>query len=821
MDAAGGSIFQGANISISNSRNEEEEEDLEDQIRRKEELQNLLITKLDDFKFDESTVNSSLISAISDDAQDKFLKAENEHEQLKVLFEVRGRELAALREEHKKVTEKLQHQVDVVKKKLTLTEAEFEQLKLSYKNSEELLGEKIQKVNELTSLLENKEQQINDFKRERENLQIEISTYKSTIDGMHRELQGDKNPFSNINKHHNSEELKAAHKEQITKLETLLEEKIIQAKHIEKENINLKQELSKFIEVNEENSTIIKALTKNFEDAQNQCETLIEVVETLSNENKHLQDRVNNIYSNSPIKRSSTDFNTLVSSVEKLKKMLLDKSVQINTLNAKLNNYEENLKELMEYRKLKTDSYRKEFQQCDNADHSKNLILMQNDLRNYKQTIEDKNQQILQLNSTNKDLLTKLEETLSQTRNDIQTFSAKYSIPQLEKMTEELHRAGLRIQELEEQLQISEELKLQLIRQDEDNKHQLEALKTVSEKERNNFENEIKKLKNDLIVSSNEIEQLNRILQEKSQRNIKTEDESLKQEYLKCVQALRMSENKIKELEESMKQILELKNEAERDKCSIELKLKAANEEYDNSAKQFDQLTTELHRKDELIATLQNKISSLTDEIKLINKKIDESTQTDNIRAQMQQVENNNEANLMTIELNLREEIQQEYFSKLNEIEEKYQTASNSTKSQSKAHLEKLKNQEVKFRKHLALILSECQRKIEGFESERAELLRRLNGSQSLLAAAKAKEERFNKLVEELCVKNAREAEKWKLWSQKLVNNCLKIEAVNKKSRDNILFKMQVYDSKVKAVEKASGKSKEKCAMKRAQSRSE
>lgn len=38
MDNPGISLFQGTDININNSQNNEEEEDLEDQIRRKEEV---------------------------------------------------------------------------------------------------------------------------------------------------------------------------------------------------------------------------------------------------------------------------------------------------------------------------------------------------------------------------------------------------------------------------------------------------------------------------------------------------------------------------------------------------------------------------------------------------------------------------------------------------------------------------------------------------------------------------------------------------------------------------------------------------------------
>lgn len=130
------------------------------------------------------------------------------------------------------------------------------------------------------------------------------------------------------------------------------------------------------------------------------------------------------------------------------------------------------MKELLEYRQLKSDIYKKEFQQCgklikqrnlghfniylfsENKDHIKSLLIMQNDIQNYKRLIEDKNQQILSLDSTNKELLAKLEDMLSQTRNDIQNFSHKYNLPQLEKMTDDLKKSQEKIEKLEVSLYV-------------------------------------------------------------------------------------------------------------------------------------------------------------------------------------------------------------------------------------------------------------------------------------------------------------------------------------------------------------------------------
>lgn len=855
METPGASIFQGTNISINKSRNEEEEEDLEDQKRRNEELQNLLMTKLDDFNYDESTMNSSIISTISiDDARNEYLTAENANDQIKVLYEVRGRELQALREEYKNVVENKTKQINDLKKKLTLTEAELEQIKVSYKNSEELLVEKVESIKELTSILESKEKQIELYRKDTENLHLEVATYKSTIEDIHRQMQGDRNPFANSNKHFNSEELKTAHKEQIDRLENLLEEKTRLAKHSERENQALKQELNKVIESNSDNSKLIETLTRNFEDAQKQCENLIDVIETLSNENNHLQNRVNNVYNHSPGKRNSLDINSLVSHVDKLKKMLVDKSVQINTLGVKLNNYEANLKELLEYRKLKSDAYQKEFQQCENEDHTKNLLLMQNDLQNYRRIIEDKNQQILNLNSTNKDLLAKMEETLSQTRNDIQKFSAKYSLPQLDKMAQDLKTSERHITELQEKLKHSEEQRLHLAQEDKnkekEHKEELEALKLISEKDRNNFENEIKKLHNELSISLNEITNLKQHIQElsnensklQSQLNIGFEDTSVKKQYLESIQALRDARNEVKRLQETVDELRNLKTIAEGDRCTFEFeakdakyKLESVDKYLSKLEKQLDQATEDLQSKDQIINTLQKNVADLTKKLNTKSSEIVEkecscknSLQNNkeplsdkkirrNLDAELKAVEEldrDNEANMISLELKIREEIQKEYFDKLIEIEETYQKACNSSNALCKEKIHKLKNQESKFREHLSVISNECRKRIEEFETDREDLIKNINTLQNQFAEfkkySKFREDNFRKLIEDLENKNKTEGEKWKLWSQKLINSCLKIETVNKKSRDNILFKMQRYDSNVEVVEKAYEKAKKK-----------
>lgn len=100
------------------------------------------MAKLDDFNFDESTVNSSTnISVASlDDLQNKYSETINPNEQIKILYEVRLRELNKLRGEYESYKKEKSREIDNLKNKMFIYEAEIQQMKISLKNSEELLG---------------------------------------------------------------------------------------------------------------------------------------------------------------------------------------------------------------------------------------------------------------------------------------------------------------------------------------------------------------------------------------------------------------------------------------------------------------------------------------------------------------------------------------------------------------------------------------------------------------------------------------------------------------------------------------------------------
>nr|CAI5869358.1 unnamed protein product [Callosobruchus analis] len=523
----GSSLFQNTDLNLNKSQNDEEEEDLEDQKRRKEELQNLLVAKLDDFNFDESTINSStnVSTASNEDIQHKYKYTSTPNEQLQVLYEIRTRELSALKEEYEKYKVEKSKEIDALRNKLILGEAENYQLKVSLKNAENLLVEKVTSISELKNELTSVENRAKQYEKVIDELRLEISTYQTTLNDLHMEKMTD----TPLSKKINAEEIQKIHQEQISKLETLLSDQTRISEQYAKEINKLRQELQRLVDIELTDKNAINALTTNFDSAQKQCAELINIIEVLTNENRHLQERLNSSFHNVQLGRADTRNsldNSLDQQLERLKQMLVDKTVHMDTLNMKLKNYEDCVKELIEYRQLKNDALKKELQECNNQEHTKTLLLFRNEINNNEKLLQDKDKQISTLNSNNRELLEKMEAMLSQTRHDIQNISYKYNIPQLEKMAEDFKTAELRIKELEDKLSKSEDKRLSLVQKLQKlDKKELESemknLKLHHEKEKTNLENQIKKLQNDLEVASSEIENLKKYINELIDENSK------------------------------------------------------------------------------------------------------------------------------------------------------------------------------------------------------------------------------------------------------------------------------------------------------------
>ncbi|KAL1512892.1 hypothetical protein ABEB36_002397 [Hypothenemus hampei] len=462
MDNPGLSLFQGADLQLNNSNNIEEEEDLEDQLRRKEELQNLLQANLDDFNFEDSTINTSTnVSIVSaENLEQVYKEAITPHEQLKVLYDVKCREIQTLKDEYEKLKAEKNKEIELVKNQKLLMESELRQVQISLKNAENLLVGEKESYHTLEKKLREKESENEKFKELINDYENNLEAYKTEVTELTLKLS--QNGLFNLDAKYNSEELKNSLQTKINHLENLLEENTKKLEICTNEKQSLQEEVQRIISdkaiIEEENNLILA----NFESAQQQCKDLISVIEMLKQENDHFKARLSESLQGNNCDESNRNAKES-DSAGKLKRMLVDKSVELNTLKTQLRYYENDIKELIEYRQLKCDVWKKDFQKCDNRSHTKDLLLMQNELQNYKTLIDDKNRQILLLTSNNTDLKEKIEEMLLQTRNEIQNISSKYNMPKLQLMSKELEKAETAGKILTKKLEESEQRRLSLL----------------------------------------------------------------------------------------------------------------------------------------------------------------------------------------------------------------------------------------------------------------------------------------------------------------------------------------------------------------------
>ncbi|XP_044755654.1 myosin-1-like [Coccinella septempunctata] len=510
MDDPGMSLFQGKGLDIvDNNENQEEAEDLEEQIRRREELQNLLINALDEFKYDDSTMNSSTnISVASAEYIDQAYKdVQTPYEQLKLLYDIRMKEIQTLKGEFDDYKENMGREMDSLKRRLTLQEAETSQVEISLRNTKSLLVEKTDIIATQEKNLAMKDEEIGSLQKTVEQLEFDVQAYKSTVEELQLKFAMETGPFNVAARVFNVEELQNNHKEQIEKLEAILEEQRRKIEILEKDRIILETDLKRTIENSSENESLqnntIKLLNDNIESAQNQCKDLLNLVEMLTKENEHYRNRIHKFESSEPIllsnsfKRKSLDYDTLVIHNERLKKMLLDKDVELTTLKSKTRFYENDVKELLEYRKMKNLSFSNI--QCNQPEHSRILCVAEHEMRKLQDSLVEKQQEIDQLTSINVELEDKIENMIKQTRSDLQNLSNKYKLPELETMSEELLNAEEKIKELQQKLEASEA--------------EIESLKS------NNSNKDLNNLKLKLQESEENILSLRKIIKEKEENN--------------------------------------------------------------------------------------------------------------------------------------------------------------------------------------------------------------------------------------------------------------------------------------------------------------
>ncbi|XP_060528147.1 early endosome antigen 1-like [Cylas formicarius] len=377
-------------------------------------------------------------------------------------------------------------------------------------------------------MLQKQEIEMQGLKQIIKNHETDINVYKEQITELEMKLQSQNGPF-NLNFKYNSEELQKSLQNKISQLEISLEKQDRSIQILEAEKQHLKEELGIIIRERDQLQHDNAIILTNCDEAQQQCQDLLNVIEMAKREHDHLKESLEHSGHHSRSfdfsKIESQDPTTLAKHLEKLKKMLVDKSYEIDSLNAKQKHYEKDLQELLTYRQLKCDMYKKEFEHCNNSSHTRDFLLMQNDLQNYQRTIDDRDQQILNLNSMNKDLQEKIKNMIQQTRNEIQNFSHKYSMPQLTSMSEELTKATETNRELNKKLLESEEKRHSLLQE----------------------------LTSKITSNENESREITQLLENEKEKNMKLSEEL--KEYKDCVSKLSGEVSELKVHNENLKSI--------------------------------------------------------------------------------------------------------------------------------------------------------------------------------------------------------------------------------------------------------------------------
>ncbi|KAJ8913611.1 hypothetical protein NQ315_013433 [Exocentrus adspersus] len=337
----------------------------------------------------------------------------------------------------------------------------------------------------------------------------------------------------------------------------------------------------------------------------------------------------------------------------------------------------------------------------------------------------------------------------------------------------------------------------------EDVLEDLTSAKTIAEGEKCTYQYQLKDCENQLqhTCKTNkkleaEMDALTNQLQEKEDRMYQLMQNNAKEEIDKLKEALSYKDNILKICEENKKELNELLHKTQ-------LQLEDAKNE---------------------VLVLQNKLAEMDDtkvrhsieqELKETESQVEQSKLEEADGCETEHFKKCVQAEILKCELKLREDLQVEYLRKMRDIEKKYKKACSATNQLYEEQVEKMKNQETRYREYLARILAECAGKIDEFEKEKQTLLSRINSLQTEFANFKKRthltEEQYKQSVQQIQIKSEKRVEEWKSWSKQFVSNCLKVELINKKCRDGILTRMKDVDSEVANIEKAYKEKVRKC----------
>ncbi|GJQ78428.1 hypothetical protein Trydic_g11549 [Trypoxylus dichotomus] len=277
--------------------NQEEDEDLEEQKKRQEEIQNFLTTAMDEFNYDDqSTVNSSESVSVDDtynnqSATMQKYKNASLDDQLKVLYEVRVKEVKSLTEQLEQLKAEIRKQKDSNGKTALLLEAEKDKAKISSQQAQVLLV--------------NKTEEISKLKNEIDTLRATVVSLETTVKAVNDEYtlckQSNNELIEQLSLMHNGlttntisdRQLQEQHHSEVSQLHHLLDSAHMKLHRKEREFKELEQKLKEAVNDKDvlmaEKSGVINQLTQNLESALDRCQEFSQIIDKISQENKTLK----------------------------------------------------------------------------------------------------------------------------------------------------------------------------------------------------------------------------------------------------------------------------------------------------------------------------------------------------------------------------------------------------------------------------------------------------------------------------------------------------------------------------------------------------
>lgn len=424
-------------------------------------------------------------------------------------------------------------------------------------------------------------------------------------------------------------------------------------------------------EIEDDLNSRIAKYSQLVESTNKENKELLTVLEKVEQELNHFKERVRQFENNDPIlsvenfKRNPADYDSLLVQLEKLKRMLLDKSTEIETLTAKTAFYETDFIELIEYRNLKSHVLNMPVNECGDINHMQQLLIMQGELKHLNRLISEKDSQIVDFRAINSKLqqrqLEQVEQLLTTTRDNLDSMAQKYDYPRLGEMTEELCAALKKVTDLEKNIS---ELKLEKAGLEStiskykndinikdktitDTKSEIESLKAQFISSQESFNNQMSQLLANLkensgsdidnpkvvLIVKTEVEELIRMLKEgnvekftieeklmgwnkqldfvkfsKKQNltNSVSDEKEYKELYSVTLKKLTDTQTEINRLKEQIQELNSGKTLSEGELCNIQFELQNCKAEIERLTQERDKLIKENEKQDSYHAKAQN-----------------------------------------------------------------------------------------------------------------------------------------------------------------------------------------------------------------------